>query len=404
MLFVKKITQTQFAISVVLCVLALSFLREPLFFLQPRIWAEEGTVHIQSVFNNGLWLSLFQPHLGYYSLFNNYTVALGLFFLGLEKLPYLTTILSSVVSAGAILAPLFLTSKSWSTPTKKLLLIAFSLSIGTAEMWANTINAQFYFGLFTCFLLLSETEKINGWRSIYVVTMLINAAFTGITSVILFPFFVWKYLRQKAKTNLEKVILVILLIGLVVQLTAVLYLSTNSALSRFSLNNVPNLPYGFFRNITSFVPAGDSIIRLFFTVSIIALAHQKGIRIGYKNPAVIAIYVSFTFAFLALDMGGGGRYGYIPAVLIFIFLMDLRPARNAKLNTFHTGVVAIILCASSIQFFKKTSRVYNPSWTPYSLENVYTNSAGELEIKIFPQGKNTNWVLTLPEGKYENYK
>jgi len=403
MFFYKKITHTQFAISVVLCVLALSFLREPLFFLQPRIWAEEGMVHIQSVFNNGLLLSLFQPHLGYYSFFNNFTVAIGMFFLGLEKLPYLTTILSSVVSAGTILAPLFLDSKFWSTPTKKLLLIFFSLLIGKAEIWANTINAQFYFGLFTCLLLLSETEKINGWRNIYVLIMLINGALTGITSVILFPFFAWKYLRQKTKTNLEKAILAILLIGLVVQLSAVLYLSTNSGLSRISLNNIQNLPFGFFRNITSFVPAGDNIIRLFFAVSIFAFVRQKRIRAPLQNPAVIAIYVSITFAFLALDMGGGGRYGYIPAVLIFIFLMDLQPDRNAKLKTFHTVIVAILLCVSSIKFFK-TSGAYNPNWTPYSLENVYTNSAGELEIKIFPQGEDDNWVLTLPEGKYENYK
>lgn len=399
----KQITNTQFAIAVVVGTLVLSFLREPLFFLQPRIWAEEGTVHIQSVFINGPWLSFLQPHLGYYSFFNNYVVGLGIVFLGLEKLAYLTTILSFIVSVGAILAPLILISRYWETYSKKLLLILFALSIGTPEIWANTINAQFYLGLFTCFLLLSDTTKIYGWRSFYVLVMLLHGTLTGITSVILFPFFVWKYLKQKTTTSVEKTILLVLFLGLLVQLAALFYLSTTATLGRFSLSNLPNLPYGIFRNLTSFVPTGDNIIRLAFLASIIAFAYQTRARLEMQSPAAIAIYLSAIFAFLALGMRGGGRYGYMSAVLSFIFLMNLRPTKQTKLKVFHTAVMAVLLCASSIKFFE-TNRFYDLNWVPYSLANAYQNPAGNLEIKIFPQWKNTNWVLTLPAGKYEKYK
>lgn len=111
-------------------VLALSVCREPLFFLHPRIWAEEGVVHINSVFTNGLWGSLITPHLGYYSLFNNYVVSLGMKLFGLSGVAYVTTWMSFLVILLTVLSPLVLQSKFWNADEKKIILVLFFLMRG----------------------------------------------------------------------------------------------------------------------------------------------------------------------------------------------------------------------------------------------------------------------------------
>jgi len=399
----KNRSNLEFSLLVLACVFILSFAREPLFFLEPRIWAEEGTVHISSIFSNGLWVSLWQPHLGYYSLFNNYVTSLGLGLMGLERVAYITTALSFFIATLTVAAPLILPSKQWDTRFKRTVIIFFSLFIGTAEIWVNTINAQFYFGLFTSFLLLSNTKAVTGWRCYYVLGMLFQAAFTGVTSVIFLPFFVWKFMQEKSMTWFEKSILVILLFGLITQLVALFYLGSNTGLGRFSLGNIQNFPYGVYYNLTSFIAVvGNTYIRLFLLLVVVAFAfNKKGVQ-SLTAPIVLAAYVSVVFAFLALGMGGGGRYGYIPAVLLFTSLVNSY-ASVILVRILKLSIIIFLLIVSFVAFFD-TKNFYNSGWVSFSLENIYENNSGELEMKLFPQWSGTNWVLKIPNEQYEHYK
>ena len=80
-----------------LCISLAFFLilsRDIRFLTAPRIWAEEGTVYIQSFLKLPFYESLFSPHLGYYSFFNNYTAGISSALLPLNLVPWGTTLWS----------------------------------------------------------------------------------------------------------------------------------------------------------------------------------------------------------------------------------------------------------------------------------------------------------------------
>jgi hypothetical protein len=392
------------ALGLLFGVIALSILRQPLFFTSPRIWAEEGSVHIESVLNYGVLKSLFLPHLGYYSFFNNYVVGLGLLFFGIERIPYVTTLLSFLVILLVILAPLIIPGKLWNVPWKKVLLVFFSLTIGSAEIWVNTINSQFYFCLFSILLLLGNTNEVRGWKNFYVIFMMVNGALTGITTIVLLPFFLWKALKNKDRNKLDSAVLFLLLFGGCVQGAALAYLSFCEPLGRIDMRHISNLGIGVFRNISEFIPEMNPVLRrlvIVTTASLCVLGARK--NCNYLKVIFVSFYLSFIFGFLSLEMSGGSRYGYAPAVLIFLFLLN-GYASTRKILKSAFGVLIAILLVFSIREFFRTTGFYNPKWARYSLKNAYRNSYGELELKIFPQWENTNWVIRLPIGKYERFQ
>jgi len=399
----EKFTYACFVSAVVCCVLVLSYLREPLFFLQPRIWAEEGTVHIQAALNNGILSSLIQPHLGYYSFFNNYVVGLGIAIFGLEKIAYVTTIFSAVVILATLFAPLVLTSSYWRSNTKKGLIIFFALLVGSGEIWVNTVNTQFYFGLFTCFLLFSETVKLSGWRYVYVFVMLIQAALTGVTSVIFLPFFLWKYFIQEKKSDVDLKIVAVLSLGLIVQLGSLFYLKMDGELGRFSLTNLPNFPFGTLSNLTAFIPNTADNTKILLLVVLLFTGFYQRMKISLISPIIVAVYASTVFAFLALEMRGAERYGYIPSVLVFVFLLSLLPSKHKLLDLMLISIIGAVLLLSLSKFFK-TDHFYNHAWVPYDVERAYRQGSGMLYIKIFPQWEHTNLVIELPEKEYERHQ
>jgi hypothetical protein len=392
----KKPSSTAISCYVLCGLLLLSFFREPLYFLQPRLWAEEGTVHVQSVLAHGVWGSLFQPHLGYYSFFNNYVTALGMGLLGVDRLPLLTTLMSLVITLSTCLTPLILSSRYWATMGQKLLIVFFSLFIGIGDIWVNTINAQFYLGLFACYVLLADTRVVRGWRRVYVLTLLLHGVLTGITSVVWAPFFFFKYLRQQQdKSWFEWVILCLMVLGLLVQIRALAYLSQHADMSRFSLSNLPLLPMGIIRNLVEFVPSKDLVDVVLYLMFVLFLAWRIRFKPEPLQPALLCLYVSSVFAFLAWEMRGGGRYGYIPAVLIFMFMVNQFPAEQNKFKILSVVLITLLMLCAAYRFFK-TRYYYDPAWTPFDLEHAYTNDQGEREIKVFPQRENSTWVIKLP--------
>ena len=58
-------------------IITLSFFREPLFFIYPRIWAEDGTIYLNSALKSSFW-NIFNPNntgysdINYYSFFPNF--------------------------------------------------------------------------------------------------------------------------------------------------------------------------------------------------------------------------------------------------------------------------------------------------------------------------------------------
>lgn len=119
---------------VVFCLLV--FFRDPAFFINPRIWAEEGSIYIQSYLDSGPIISFFSPHLGYYSFFNNIAVGLSMSALGLEFVAAGTTTFSLVIMSLALLSPLVLPSHYWNTERKNNYYFVF----GSSWRWTNMVE------------------------------------------------------------------------------------------------------------------------------------------------------------------------------------------------------------------------------------------------------------------------
>jgi hypothetical protein len=394
------LNERQKNIVVLLITLIAIFLREPLYFVQPRIWAEEGSVHIQAVLDHGLIDSIFLPHLGYFSLANNIIVSSGFKLFGLDGIAYFTTFSSLILMLLCISAPLYLKSKFWNDDFKRFTLVFFALLLSYQEIWLNTVNLQFYFCLFGCLLLLSEIDQINGAKFIAVMMLLLVCSMTGVTTVVLTPLYIYKC--WKAGWNRKHVsILSILLAGLFIQLLSLTYLSLGDQVTRFSLENLSSFPRGLLRTFASiFTEAPLGLRYILFCGLIYILRKNLFIVRELNSPLLIAVYLAFIFTFVSLQMSGGERYGYAPSVLIFLFMLNIYNSKSHE-RPFRYFFF-LIFFGAMVNFFAITDDGYNHNWTPYSANKTLTDDNGISYIKIFPQGGNRDWRIIL-NGNSDKY-
>ena len=317
----------------------------------------------------------------------------------------MTTFVSFLFIISIVTTPLILPSKYWDTKGKQVLIILFSLLIGTGEIWVNTITMQFYFALFSCFLLLSDTRKISGWILVYVLFMIFNAALTGVTSILLLPFFLFKTILIKGNKRVDFVILSILGLGLVIQIISLIIISSNPGLDRLNLANFRNLPFG----LMSTFSFGFSIygkFGIFLLPSLMLLFFLFWFKSSRKShsffPFILAFYVGGLFTILSSEMFGGARYGYTPTVLIFIGLVNTQFIPN--LFSYYKSVLIVVLFFHAAVSFTITEHFYDYDWVRFSLKNAHINQNGDMVLKLFPQGPNDNWEISVPYDQIEKYR
>ncbi len=381
--------------------LALAFIRNPAFLLEPRIWAEEGTIYIQTYLERGFWGSLFLPHLGYYSFFNNVVVALGMSVFGLKWIAFSLSYASLIVMLLVLASPLFLTSSLWDTLEKKLLLIVFSLLIGTAEIWLNTVNMQFFLGLYSCYYLLSDNEKLRPLYLWIARALLLTASLSGVTSVILLPFFLtkaWQSRRLKSHRTFTEVQIssAIVTFGFFVQILCYFFSTNEYAFARLSPEFIKDLPAGLQRTFL-FVFYGSSTILTkltplpFLFFGFISCKNSLLARYAF----LLVLYVAFVFTILSIGMLGGERYGYIVSVLLVLLLLNGVFATEKITRILSYGFLLIFLIHKA-EYFLHTDLYYDKSWNSYSSEYSRFLAGETSELQIFPQWPNTDWKIVVP--------
>ncbi|NMO13524.1 hypothetical protein HPC49_09740 [Pyxidicoccus fallax] len=177
-------------------------LRDPIFFLHPRFWAEEATVYFAMAFNDG-GSALWRPALGYYSLIDNVAAQLAANVVPLEDAPLVTTLIALLVHAVPLWLVLFGRLSFLPTPWHRL--VAAALVVVTPpwkEVLLNTINSQFHLALATALILLEDEAPLEtgarwGRRLVLVVSGL-----SGPVSCFLVPLYllraVWRRRREHA--------------------------------------------------------------------------------------------------------------------------------------------------------------------------------------------------------------
>jgi hypothetical protein len=389
-----------FVLLVVFFTILATVYRDPRYFKVPRIWAEEGSVYIQSVLDNGILTSLFLPQLGYYSLFNNLAAAASYTIFGLEKIAFGTTLISMIVLFACIWTPLVLESRFWRQPYQRYCIIAAALFFSPGEIWLNTINIQFYLCLFTVFLLLSDLAVVDGWRKSYIYCLAILASTTGITSVILLPFFILKMYQNRKTCAVDCIIVIILSLGLVIQLTGFAYSFASTNINRLSVDHLSNWLNGVYvtSSVVLFGIPDKVKILVVATFIFLLIVKAKAIQKNQLLP-IVFFYLILAFTTLSLGMSGGLRYGYAPALVAWIFLINLQTKENILLEQ------ALFFIIVAVMFFKITiysdmSPYYDSSWASFSINNIQVDENGVQYLPIFPQWPETSWRIIVPNTRY----
>ncbi|MDX1491937.1 MAG: hypothetical protein R3332_11675 [Pseudohongiellaceae bacterium] len=383
--------------------LLLVIAREPKFLLEPRIWGEEGTIYIQQFLSNG-WLSgLFSPALGYYSLVANFSAVFSVALVGLQWAAFVTTAISLTLYLICILAPLFLRSVYWSGLGARATLIAFTIIVSSPEIWLNTINVHFYLGLFACYVLLSDTEQLSPRLFIFVSLVLAVGALTSGTTVILAPLFIAKFLYAKRQGWCERAVqrnflqAVILSLGLGIQVLAKIF-SVDDELPRLSIDYFQYLPLGLMRTFFYGFSENPNTISMVFSV-LTAVAACSAFVVLKRARAVLllALYVGVVYTLLSLGMMGGGRYAFIPTVLLVLYGVNLfanLPWPLARYTLVAAGA-AFFIYRTPLYF--DTQRFYQDDWLSFSEEYARALESGESEVRVFPQWQEIDWRISLPE-------
>jgi hypothetical protein len=154
---------------------SVAFSRSPYIFTKGRFWAEEGAIYFRVMNSTENLISAttyYYSNQGYFSLFANLSNYFATF-VPLLYSPIITAYLSLLVLLAVPLMAFHLPNNRGILLTKlesfKWSLVCMVLLVGPLaypEVWANTINAQVYFGVIS-FLLLFYREPKNKFSKLF---------------------------------------------------------------------------------------------------------------------------------------------------------------------------------------------------------------------------------------------
>lgn len=402
------------------------FLRRPDFFLEPRLWAEEGQIYFAYACTHPWYVSLFNIQLGYLALWPNIATTVAANFVSLLYVPLFTTLFAFVVQLVPVVLILWSDSDLWSHPAK---IVAGVLTILFAplsnEVWLNTINSQFYFAVVTFLILLIEIDvrPLGKWSSRVLLAL---AGLTGPISCILFPLF---FLKARWEKKQERVIQTYILAAcFAVQLVAFLTMrgsSTSPAralmlnlplfisvlwtqdigLLLFGIANMTELAQFIEASRTNGLILGFIVFSLlvaeglfFLLVSSRLTVSQRIVFAGsfflFVGLSVVGGLGIESFKYLLLFPGNGGRYFYAPNVVLMFFLLANSQWQGKAFNKVRSGTcivllgIALILGMAQYQYpmrFTDTGPNWKEEVAKWERDPAYA-------IRIWPVG----WQIEIP--------
>lgn len=328
--------------------------------------------------------------------------------LGLKFVAAGTTLLSLVIMCLALMSPLILLSSYWDTDSKKATLLLFSLLLGVGQIWLNTINSQFYLCLFSVYLLLSKSSQLREGQFLYCSIMLMIAVLTGVTSVILLPFFLLKLFHKKqlqpfSTSKVDWIFFLIIVFGLIVQLVAFYYsLSHGGYGPRLHIRFISNFPNGFLSSLLWIVHGEWQGASSQYAISIIfgpflLYSLYRAIKDDLESRYLVtlALYISLMFTLLSLGMAGGSRYTYVVSVvLLILFIQQASGNRNVLLKrTAFIALAFIVLIKIPSYFYTKV--YYDHNWDTYESQFNKAISGEQNFIRVYPQRPDRDWRILL---------
>jgi hypothetical protein len=174
--------------------LLIIFFYSPMRYLKPYFLAEEGIIFFPFAYNHDIAAGLSAHHLGYFYLLPNVATSIAAHLVSLEFAPFVTTFTGSLVWILIAILVVMRSSPFKTTHQKALVLLLIAL-VPPHFGKVHTTFTQFLFCFCTCLILVSDAEtKLE--RYVHRSGLLI-AGLSGITSLLLFPLFSLKFLRNR---------------------------------------------------------------------------------------------------------------------------------------------------------------------------------------------------------------
>jgi len=172
--------------------LALVVFRAPRLLLEPRFWAEEGSIYFATAWRAPWLESVFHLHsAGYLLLSASLPATCAARLLPLEWAPAATTAAALAVLATALAIVAFGRSYLWDSPLRRALACAVLLFAPSnlGEVWLNSTNSQVYCGVVSLCILCEDLRGASRRRVTTYALLLLGCGLSGPYTSFLLPAF-----------------------------------------------------------------------------------------------------------------------------------------------------------------------------------------------------------------------
>jgi len=349
--------------------------RMPDILIKRRFWAEEGTIHFYTSWNEPWYRALFSVHFDNINLTANAATVLAVHLVPLDYSPLVTTGVALLIQ----LCPAFLLVTAGVEWLRDRVTLAFALLMllacnNTGEVWLTSIHTQFFLGLCTALILALPTA--GGWSGAFRGGLLVLGGLTGLASIPLTPFF---FLRAWLDRSRARLIQGGLLAAFGMVQVALLELRTDPAryagigprllLLVIFMKHLIEPLFGHYQaakiagRLTATVTSGGPVwpeitITLIAILAIMVAAWKTGdpvVRWLLAGGAMLAAFSYFGATggprIDLLGVGFGGRYEYAPGVLFGLTLLGISKQSEGWLKTISTASVIWVIVIGMHDYF-----------------------------------------------------
>lgn len=422
-------------IFVFLCLVLVVIFRAPIILLEPRFWAEEGSLYFSHAVHSNYFEGIFfspKNTAGYFNIAASLPATIAARFVPFEYAPFVTTYFSFSILLLIFSLVLWGNSYFWKTLLQRTLvcfiILFFPSSNATGEIWLNCINLQVYCGLLALIIALESTVQVSNAKKWILRSTVLFSIFSGVYAIFLSPIYFIKFYYERSKESLIHLLLITF--GVISQISIFLFLKYSGLISATKLG--------------VFSWSKSSLYVLYFQILQPLFGHALGTKvlnhIGLENamrmntgqneqylllaglvslfiilvPLVlfllkrinpINVLLVFSFVLLAIltslfSMHGipGGRYAVLPSIVVGLLLLRaVTETAYSKQVRFMIGVIlmsSILIGAYEFQF--KTNPQYTgntqprPDWAS-EVQNWQNNTDQYLTMWPYPR-----WRASLP--------
>ena len=385
------------------CVLLIVF-RAPDLLTSPRLWAEEGKVFYVFARQHSFWDVISTAQVGYLTLFNAIVSTLQARLFSVEAAAAVSTYAGLLVQLAPIYLVLSSNHRFWDTPFKKIVAVLIIVLVTPPELWMNTTNSHFMFGLVTFLIMVIPATQHSTGKKWLLRALLVVGNLTGPASMLLTPVFL---IKAHAERSREKYIQAAIqfcsaLIQAAATIHSLLYVNQYRRLEQYDSSRAV---FGFFVDHFSlnvmgvgpiWYPVIGFLVAIYFTVLFVRRRGSREHLIFLLSFVLVALFSTVG----SLNMLGSPRYGYIPTCILLFLIADeafgplAGGGGGGETRLEHALAVGLLLCSltfSAICFRLHMVEVHSPNHPAWSDEVAKWRDDPGYKPKIHPDG----WYVDL---------